>query len=531
MFAECSDAQHASGTCRMGAADDPRSVVDPECRVIGVTGLRVIDASVMPTVVRANTNFTTIMIAEKMADALKRSARILSSMGPLHSRDRHDDALGAASGWRWESPRLALTSYAYIHSPCNRHAKCRRGTKSCMDSLKGIPIKNGLFSDLRSGGFDVHTVADATAPFPLASKIDLPLPEAWRPPHETGTLPAEYAVVEDCYVFPNGAVLVGDRYFYREILFLNWKPHDRIPHLGPDTRHDPAKDKVYIEADYPIVRMDGPMFVATNFRSTNFYHFMHDVLARSLCLDAAERQLGVKLPVLMSKTKFQMQALLSKKVFGKRPVRHPRGVIIHLPRAIIPRKAADGPNICRPAFDHLRAKLSRAFPPNPRPHRKLYISRKDGKNGSFGRDLANEEILQERLTRYGFEPVTLSTLSPQAQIEAFTSAAVIAGVHGAGLTNMILMPKSGAVLEISGVPLVPPFYARNARMLDFDYFLAQTEMTEGRACVDMDAVEGALVRFGTKSRSLHAVPAGTSRAMEQPKGLEVARTDARHGHA
>jgi choline dehydrogenase len=71
MFAECSDAQHASGTCRMGAATDPRSVVDPDCRVIGCTGLRVIDASVMPTVVRANTHFTTVMIAEKMADRLK----------------------------------------------------------------------------------------------------------------------------------------------------------------------------------------------------------------------------------------------------------------------------------------------------------------------------------------------------------------------------------------------------------------------------------------------------------------------------
>ena len=72
MFAECSDAQHASGTCRMGPADDPRSVVDPHCRVIGVTGLRVIDASIMPTVVRANTHFTTVMIAEKMADEIKR---------------------------------------------------------------------------------------------------------------------------------------------------------------------------------------------------------------------------------------------------------------------------------------------------------------------------------------------------------------------------------------------------------------------------------------------------------------------------
>jgi 5-(hydroxymethyl)furfural/furfural oxidase len=73
MFAECYDAQHASGTCRMGAADDPRSVVDPDCRVIGCTGLRVIDASIMPEVVRANTHLTTVMIAEKMADTLKQA--------------------------------------------------------------------------------------------------------------------------------------------------------------------------------------------------------------------------------------------------------------------------------------------------------------------------------------------------------------------------------------------------------------------------------------------------------------------------
>jgi choline dehydrogenase len=67
LFDECSDAQHASGTCRMGAADDPRSVVDPSGRVIGCTGLRVIDASIMPEVVRANTHLTTVMIAEKLA--------------------------------------------------------------------------------------------------------------------------------------------------------------------------------------------------------------------------------------------------------------------------------------------------------------------------------------------------------------------------------------------------------------------------------------------------------------------------------
>ena len=67
--ATCYCAQHPVGTCAMGMGE--RSVVDPELRVIGVEGLRVADASVMPTVPGGNTNLPAIMIGEKAADLIK----------------------------------------------------------------------------------------------------------------------------------------------------------------------------------------------------------------------------------------------------------------------------------------------------------------------------------------------------------------------------------------------------------------------------------------------------------------------------
>ncbi len=61
---------HASCTCRMGRADDPMAVTDTEGRVRGVQGLRVVDASLFPVVPCANTNFPTLMTAEKIADSI-----------------------------------------------------------------------------------------------------------------------------------------------------------------------------------------------------------------------------------------------------------------------------------------------------------------------------------------------------------------------------------------------------------------------------------------------------------------------------
>jgi choline dehydrogenase len=74
---------HPVGTCRMGVAGDPMAVVDADCRVMGLKGLRVVDASVMPTLIGGNTNAPTMMIAEKVSDSILGSPFLAADEAPI----------------------------------------------------------------------------------------------------------------------------------------------------------------------------------------------------------------------------------------------------------------------------------------------------------------------------------------------------------------------------------------------------------------------------------------------------------------
>jgi choline dehydrogenase len=71
VFAEHTAFYHGVGTCRIGGDGDEARVVDPDCRVVGIDGLRVVDASVAPTVPRTNTNLLAIAIAENAAARMR----------------------------------------------------------------------------------------------------------------------------------------------------------------------------------------------------------------------------------------------------------------------------------------------------------------------------------------------------------------------------------------------------------------------------------------------------------------------------
>ena len=82
------NAYHQSGTCKMGAEDDRTAVVDPHLRVKGIKGLRVVDASVFPSVTSGNTNAPVIMVAEKISDDIRGTDSVFEIRNKLKKLNR-----------------------------------------------------------------------------------------------------------------------------------------------------------------------------------------------------------------------------------------------------------------------------------------------------------------------------------------------------------------------------------------------------------------------------------------------------------
>jgi choline dehydrogenase len=85
-------AYHPSCSCKMGASSDPNAVVDPQARVIGLEGLRVVDSSIMPSITNGNLNAPTIMIAEKVSDLIRGVTPLPAANVPVYSATNWDSA-------------------------------------------------------------------------------------------------------------------------------------------------------------------------------------------------------------------------------------------------------------------------------------------------------------------------------------------------------------------------------------------------------------------------------------------------------
>jgi choline dehydrogenase len=80
---DSSSAYHPCGTCKIGSEGDPNTVVNPELKVVGLNKLRIVDASVMPSLPSANINAATVMIAEKASDMILKTKTEKSKILPF----------------------------------------------------------------------------------------------------------------------------------------------------------------------------------------------------------------------------------------------------------------------------------------------------------------------------------------------------------------------------------------------------------------------------------------------------------------
>ena len=123
---------HCSCSCRMGSEDDPMAVTSPSGQVRGVHGLRVVDASIFPMIPCANTNFPTMMVAEKIADDIVNAerrcvgVRVEIGMNARRPHGAHDSPCMTVGLVKHRIGRLHRRSFAQLRTGHGRVVARRR---------------------------------------------------------------------------------------------------------------------------------------------------------------------------------------------------------------------------------------------------------------------------------------------------------------------------------------------------------------------------------------------------------------------
>jgi hypothetical protein len=270
-------------------------------------------------------------------------------------------------------------------------------------------------------------------------------------------------------VLPHGGFVLADTAI-DEFLFCtqpNWRDIGLAPIVAQQTpvaHLSVQSEQLNLDLAGPVQRVDGPHFwFGTPFALVNFGHFVHDLASQLIHVDRAKLFYGPRLKFVAAAFlapgfRYPMQEFLFREFFGaiESVVFHRSGRLevetLCAGSPVFWPKSKGAATISREALRHLSNRIRDRFVTlrNIAPSRRIYITRDDGRHP---RNLENEPEVRALLIKRGFEPVTVSRLTPMAMIEKFYNAEMVVGAHGAGLMNVIFCdPDTVKLVELDVFP-------------------------------------------------------------------------------
>ena len=200
----------------------------------------------------------------------------------------------------------------------------------------------------------------------------------------------------------------------------------------------PGRHGVWTWAQQPVVSLNG-------FGTDNYFHFLTDTISQMFLEEHVPALSGARLvlsgfsPEEQARFHFMGQAITRAGISEARFQPYD-GTLMLCQQLLFPKRES-GPTPWRQA--HLRKMFN--VTPHLNPKRRLYI----GRPGGWRRRIATEPQIRKMLESYGFETINPGALSFEGQIEAFREARIVAGPHGAAMTNSYFMNPGGAMVELT----------------------------------------------------------------------------------
>ena len=316
------------------------------------------------------------------------------------------------------------------------------------------------FENRLIAGYDVRWIRDGARPLEFGGLKTDAMPEQWHRPHKV--IEPKIAILDNATLYPNGSALLSTAPEHSRILFTGGlRNPTNLVKMNQYDFQEYVNQHAWLYEHPIVVPVPGRSFSTSMEYFRNFGHFIADILSRIYYED-----LGVITPnldkIIAPWFKFPMQKVLFEKIFASYEiVQSPTLVKYEVENLVIPANMCNHWNFNPNAIAALARRMRRIMKPYIGPEKfKICVSRNDGSD-SRERDFVNYGDFEKLVREFGYRVIETSTLAPESQLALWANATDIIGIHGAGMMNMIMMPR-GNYTEITNAPMLRNNKIRNS---------------------------------------------------------------------